>query len=53
MDHLAQGGIIAVEIGHDQRRDVAMLFGESGYAIESFHRDLGGNDRVIVFKRPK
>ncbi|MGE3366251.1 MAG: peptide chain release factor N(5)-glutamine methyltransferase [Rhizobiaceae bacterium] len=51
--HLAEGGIVAVEIGHDQRQDVMNLFGESGFEAIGHHRDLGGNDRVIVFKTRK
>jgi release factor glutamine methyltransferase len=51
--YLAEGGMVAVEIGHDQRLDVTDLFGESGYEAIEHYRDLGGNDRVIVFKIPK
>lgn len=49
--HMSADAVLAVEIGYDQRNDVAKLFRESGYVIESFHRDLGGNDRVIVAKK--
>jgi release factor glutamine methyltransferase len=51
--HLAAGGIVAVEVGHDQRQDVTKLFGESGLEAIGSRRDLGGNDRVIMFKRRK
>lgn len=49
MDHLEAGGRIAVEIGCDQRLDVAMIFGTAGYALVSERRDLAGHDRVLVF----
>lgn len=48
-DHLDEGGRIAVEIGCDQRLDVAMIFGKAGYALISERRDLAGHDRVLVF----
>ncbi len=51
--HLASDGIIAVEIGYDQRQDVTAIFAESGYAVEEFFRDLGGNDRAIAFNKRK
>jgi len=50
IDHLAADGIVAVEIGHDQRQDVTRLFTESGFDAVEHRRDLGRNDRVIVFK---
>jgi release factor glutamine methyltransferase len=40
--YLAEGGMVAVEIGHDQRLDVTDLFGESGYEAIEHYRDLGG-----------
>ncbi len=49
MDHLEAGGRIAVEIGCDQRLDVAMIFGQAGYALIAERRDLAGHDRVLVF----
>lgn len=52
-EHLVENGIVAVEIGHDQRQDVTKLFSESGFEAIGHHRDLGGNDRVIVFKTRK
>ena len=52
-DYLAEDGIVAVEIGHDQQQDVMKLFDESGFEAIGHHRDLGGNDRVIMFKRRK
>jgi release factor glutamine methyltransferase len=46
---LAAGGRIAVEIGFDQRDSVAMIFRYAGYQELSFHRDLGGRPRALVF----
>ncbi|RVC04469.1 peptide chain release factor N(5)-glutamine methyltransferase [Mesorhizobium sp. M7A.F.Ca.AU.002.06.1.1] len=46
-------GRIAVEIGHTQRNEVCEIFTAAGYVPGSVFRDLGGNDRVIVFERIK
>ena len=48
---LAEGGVIAVEHGFDQRDSVCRLFGESGYNVAKAARDLGGHDRAILFER--
>ena len=42
---------IAVEIGHTQRNEVNGIFRAAGYAAGKVFRDLGGNDRVLVFQR--
>lgn len=47
--HLEDGGLIGLEIGHDQRRDVTELFEQAGYKLVAQHKDLGGNDRALVF----
>ncbi|MCA0278642.1 MAG: peptide chain release factor N(5)-glutamine methyltransferase [Proteobacteria bacterium] len=47
--HLEQGGLVGLEIGHDQRRDVTELFEQAGYRLIAQHKDLGGNDRALVF----
>lgn len=47
--YLEDGGRIAVEIGSDQRLDVAMIFAKAGLTLISERRDLAGNDRVLVF----
>lgn len=49
--HLEEGGCVGLEIGHDQRRDVTELFEQAGYDLIAQHKDLGGNDRVLVFRR--
>jgi release factor glutamine methyltransferase len=46
---LAPDGYIAVEIGATQRADVTGIFIEAGLALVEARRDLGGNDRVLVF----
>lgn len=47
--HLEDGGIVAVEIGSSQRDEVSSIFRTAGYAVLASHRDLGGNDRTLVF----
>ncbi|HHZ10454.1 MAG TPA: peptide chain release factor N(5)-glutamine methyltransferase [Rhizobiales bacterium] len=47
--HLEEGGRVALEIGHRQQQAVETLFGRAGYRLEQAARDLGGNDRVLVF----
>lgn len=49
--HLEEGGCVGLEIGHDQRRDVTELFERAGYELIAQRKDLGGNDRVLVFSR--
>ncbi|TGS43489.1 protein-(glutamine-N5) methyltransferase, release factor-specific, partial [bacterium M00.F.Ca.ET.179.01.1.1] len=46
-------GRIAVEIGHTQKNEVSGIFAAAGYVLAGTHRDLGGNDRVLVFERRK
>lgn len=46
-------GRIAVEIGHTQSDEVCEIFAAAGYMPGGVFRDLGGNDRVIVFERIK
>lgn len=49
--HLAEDGVVAFEIGYDQKDAVSALMGAKGFdRIESV-RDLGGNDRALVFVR--
>ncbi|RVC61843.1 peptide chain release factor N(5)-glutamine methyltransferase [Mesorhizobium sp.] len=42
---------VAVEIGHTQRNEVTDIFMAAGYRLSGMFRDLGGNDRVLVFER--
>ncbi|BCM21842.1 peptide chain release factor N(5)-glutamine methyltransferase [Mesorhizobium sp. J8] len=46
-------GKIAVEIGHTQKNEVTEMFAAAGYGLAAAYRDLGGNDRVLVFERRK
>lgn len=47
--HLATGGMVAVEIGYDQKESVTGLFVDQGYRLHKAGRDLAGHDRVLVF----
>jgi release factor glutamine methyltransferase len=49
--HLAENGFVALEIGHDQHASVSRIFAEAGFALEDAARDLGGNDRALIFAR--
>ncbi|RWB58031.1 peptide chain release factor N(5)-glutamine methyltransferase [Mesorhizobium sp.] len=44
-------GKVAVEIGHTQQGEVTSIFAAAGYRLTEARRDLGGNDRVLVFER--
>ena len=44
-------GKVAVEIGYTQLDDVTGIFTAAGYGLAQACRDLGGNDRVLVFER--
>ncbi|NOY68665.1 MAG: peptide chain release factor N(5)-glutamine methyltransferase [Deltaproteobacteria bacterium] len=49
---LADGGHLLLEIGHDQKEEVARLARESGrFAEISFVRDLAGIERVAVLRK--
>lgn len=45
---LKVGGILAVEIGYDQRESVSDLFKSAGMAQICAVRDINGNDRTII-----
>jgi len=47
--HLAEGGVVAFEIGYDQRQAVTAIMRAQGFGRIEAVRDLGGNDRVLVF----
>jgi release factor glutamine methyltransferase len=51
--YLEPGGFVAVEIGHDQIRDVEALFGAAGLAFSGMSKDLGGRDRAAMFSPEK
>lgn len=50
-EHLAQGGMLAVEIGYDQKKAVSALFAEHGFEQIKCWQDLCGNDRVVMGRR--
>jgi release factor glutamine methyltransferase len=49
--HLAENGIVALEIGHDQRASVSRIFEVTGFALLEAARDFGGHDRALLFAR--
>ncbi len=49
--HLAPGGLVAFEIGYDQKDAVTALMCAEGFRRTDALRDLGGNDRALVFAR--
>ncbi len=51
--HLAAGAFVLLEIGADMGEAVARLFAEGGvYGPARLYRDLAGNDRVAVTRKP-
>jgi release factor glutamine methyltransferase len=49
---LADGGLVVLEIGHRQAGAVKDILAQGGFDVLETRRDLGGNDRVIVAKKP-
>lgn len=47
--HLADKGILAMEIGYNQKDAVTELFRSHGFRLEAAARDLAGHDRALVF----
>jgi release factor glutamine methyltransferase len=47
--HLEPGGVIAVEIGYDQERDVEAIFAGKRFALDGTGRDLSGTSRALAF----
>lgn len=47
--HLAKGGMAGVETGFDQRQSVQAIFAEQGFRLLEARRDLGENDRAMMF----
>lgn len=46
---LAEGGVVAFEIGYDQKQAVTAIMQAHGFDRIEAVRDLGGNDRALVF----
>jgi len=51
-DHLRENGLVAYEIGYDQKESVTALMHEKGFVHVEAVKDFGGNDRVLVFSKP-
>lgn len=50
--YLNNSGYVCLEIGYEQKNDVIDLIKKSGkYKDIKCYRDLGGNDRVIIFQK--
>jgi release factor glutamine methyltransferase len=49
--HLVSGGLLGLEIGWDQKLAVTRIFEAADYHLLRAEQDLGGNDRVLVFRR--
>ncbi len=47
--HLEEGGVVAFEIGFDQKEAVTRLMAGNQFRLVEAASDLGGNDRVLVF----
>jgi release factor glutamine methyltransferase len=45
--HLAAGGILAVEVGHDQAQRTRELFEQAEFLEISVRRDYGGRERIV------
>ncbi|WP_439618926.1 peptide chain release factor N(5)-glutamine methyltransferase [Shinella sp.] len=50
-DHLRDNGLVAYEIGYDQKDQVTAIMCENGFARIEAVRDFGGNDRVLLFTK--
>lgn len=50
-DHLRENGLVAYEIGYDQKETVTAIMRENGFARIEAVQDFGGNDRVLVFSK--
>ena len=50
-DHLRENGLVAYEIGYDQKDIVTEIMREKGFLRIEAIADLGGNDRALVFTK--
>ncbi|WP_439631102.1 peptide chain release factor N(5)-glutamine methyltransferase [Shinella sp.] len=50
-DHLRDNGLVAYEIGYDQKDQVTAIMRENGFARIDAVKDFGGNDRVLLFTK--
>lgn len=49
-DYLKENGILALEIGFNQKESVIKLLEQEGYSSIYSKKDYGGNDRIVVGK---
>ena len=49
-DYLEENGVLAVEIGYNQRENVIGIFRNAGFCEVYAKQDLTGNDRIVVGK---
>ncbi len=49
-EHLEKDGMLAVEIGFNQKEKVMRMFEEAGFCEVYSKKDFGGNDRIVVGK---
>ncbi|MBR5488175.1 MAG: peptide chain release factor N(5)-glutamine methyltransferase, partial [Firmicutes bacterium] len=48
-DFLKKEGVVMVEIGHDQMRDIIKMFSvDDRYSFVTGLKDLAGRDRIVV-----
>ena len=48
--YLNFNGCVVLEIGFNQKKKVEEIFKENGFVLHFFSKDLGGKDRVMIFK---
>lgn len=51
LEFLKKNGLLAYEIGHDQKEEVMGILFENGFQEIRCIKDLAGNDRVVVGRR--
>jgi release factor glutamine methyltransferase len=47
--HIRDNGLVAYEIGYDQKDEVTAIMCEKGFPLIDAIQDFGGNDRVLLF----
>jgi release factor glutamine methyltransferase len=51
---LVDSGLLAIEIGHDQREAVETMFGDDHWTSRGFLKDLQGHERIVfATRRPR
>ncbi|UDF28019.1 UNVERIFIED_ORG: peptide chain release factor N(5)-glutamine methyltransferase [Roseateles sp. XES5] len=50
-DRLRDNGLVAYEIGFDQKDQVTAIMWENGFARTDAVKDFGGNDRALLFSK--